>query len=184
MLGPAECHEEILDALIDFAFFEGELRRLEQALDACEDQAQADIAYAYKIRLRDRKHWKRFRERIKQFSQMRFTYTQLEPHLQQTASALPSGVCRLVSHLCAEADVEDRVELFEERLEVFEDLYEGASDRVADYHWYFTGHWLEITIILLLFFEGALMATDVFLRVMEAHNQPPSAGTDADDHDP
>jgi hypothetical protein len=63
-----------------------------------------------------------------------------------------------------ETVVDDRLEGFSNRLEACEDLYEGANDRIADYHWYLEGGWMELTIILLLLIEIVLMGMDVYLR--------------------
>jgi hypothetical protein len=48
------------------------------------------------------------------------------------------------------------------RLEAFEDLYEGATDRIADYRWYRSGEWLEVGIIFLLLVEIALLGFEIY----------------------
>jgi hypothetical protein len=160
----AERQEDILAALIDFAFYEGELRALEAALEAREGGAQADVAFAHRIRHRDRKHWPRFKEMIEYFSQMRLTFARLEPCLATGSRTLSPAGRQLMSRLLEKADVEARLQGFSDRLEAMEDLYEGANDRVADYRWYRNGHLLEIGIIVLLLFEGLAMSGDMCIR--------------------
>ncbi len=70
VVGGADHREEVIAALIDFAFFEGELRSLERTLESGEAEAQADVAHAYQIRFGQRRHWQRFAEKIKNLSQM------------------------------------------------------------------------------------------------------------------
>ena len=165
--GRVECPEAVLTALTDFAFYEGELRGLEQALEACEAGAEADVARAHRIRLRDRRSWARFGERIEDLTRMRLRYARLEPRLAKARRALPVEARRLAAHLRARADVEARLEAFSERLEACEDLYEGANDRVADYRWYIGGHALEIAIIGLLVLEALLMSAELGMRFLD-----------------
>jgi hypothetical protein len=81
-------------ALTDFAFYEGELRALEVTVEAREGQAQADVAFAHRIRQRDRRHWKRFKELIEYFSQLRLTYVRLEPRLAMGGAPFPPPPAR------------------------------------------------------------------------------------------
>src|SRR5579863_4352594 len=57
--GAVDVCENLVAALVDFSFFEGELRRLERDLLPCEASAAGDIAFAYQIRHADRIQWKR-----------------------------------------------------------------------------------------------------------------------------
>jgi hypothetical protein len=159
-----ERREEILAALVEFAFYEGELRGLEERLEAHEAQAQADVSIAYQIRSRDQKHWTRLRETIEYLARLRLSYARLEPFLAKASRTLSSHSQRLVSALFREADVEERLEALNDRLEVLEDLYEGANDRVADYRSYRQAAFLEIVITMLLFVETIIIAVDIYTR--------------------
>jgi hypothetical protein len=165
--GRVECPEAVLAALVDFALYEGELRDLEQALEAREADALADVARAHRIRFRDRKHWARLGQTIEDLARMRLRFARLEPRLAKARRALPVEARRLTAHLLARADVQARLEAFSDRLEACEDLYEGANDRVADYRWYVGGHGLEITIIGLLLLEVVLMGAELYLRYID-----------------
>jgi hypothetical protein len=161
---PADCLDDAVAALIDFAFYEGQLRVLETALEAREAQAQADVAIAYWIRRRQKKHWKRLQATVEYFAQMRLTYSRLEPRLAKGSRSLPLTARRIMTRLLRKADVEARLEALNDRLEALEELYEGATDRVADYRWYRNGHLLEICIIGLLLIEGILMSADLWIQ--------------------
>jgi hypothetical protein len=165
--GEADRFDEVLAALADFAFYEGELRTLERTVEAGEATAVADTARAYRIQSQDREHWPRFAALIDHFGRTRLTFTRLEPRLTKAARSLPPQARGLVNRLLAKADVEARLESLSNRLEACEDLYEGATDRVADYRWYRTGHRLEWGIIFLLLLEVALMAADLYIRYLE-----------------
>jgi hypothetical protein len=163
----ADRREDLVAALTDFAFYEGELRALEEALEAREAQAQADVAFAHRIRQRDRRHWKRFKEMIEYFSQLRLTFARLEPRLARGSRTLSPAARPVMSRLLKKADVAVRLEAFSDRLEALEDLYEGANDRVADFRWYRDGHLLEIGIVVLLLIEALLMSGDMYIRYLD-----------------
>ncbi len=162
--GPPEGFPSALAALADFAFYEGELRQLEDDLASREVQAQADALRAHRIRLRDRKHWSRFGESIEQFYRMRLNYARLQPHLASASRALGPDARSIMKRLLREADMDTRLEALSNRLEVCEDLYEGANDRVSDFRWYVASQWLEVTIIVLLLIEIAILATEFYSR--------------------
>ena len=162
--GSPDAFEGILKAATDFAFYESELRALEQTLDSHEAQALQDVARSQRIRFRDRKHWPRFAELTEYFCRMRLTYASLEPHLVIASGTLPRDARQVMARLLDEAEITDRLEAVSNRLEACEDLYEGANDRVADYRWYIGGHLLEVGITLLLLVEVALLVTDLSLR--------------------
>jgi hypothetical protein len=163
----ADRFDGVLAGLADFAFYEGELRTLERTVEAGEATAVADTARGYRIQARDREHWPRFAALIEHFGSMRLTVVRLEPRLAKGSRSLPPQARWLMNRLLAKAGVETRLESFSNRLEACEDLYEGATDRVADYRWYRTGHRLEWGIIFLLLLEVALMGSDLYIRYLE-----------------
>jgi hypothetical protein len=165
--GRCENREALLAALAEFAFCEGELRTLEHGLEPTEASAQADVALAYGIRYRARGQWQRITETIQALYRMRLAYARLAPRLGRPARGLPARARQLVARLGKRADVADRLEAFSERLEACEDLYEGASDRVADFKGYFIGHIFELIIIILLLLEVILVGVDLFMRNVE-----------------
>jgi hypothetical protein len=165
--GPADRLDELLAALADFAFYEGELRTLEHTIEAGESAAVADTSRAYRIQGRDREHWPRFAALIDHFGRARLTYARLEPRLVKASRSLPPASRGVVHRLLAKTDVEARLESLSNRLEACEDLYEGATDRVADYRGYRTGHWLEWGIIFLLVLEVVLISADLYIRYLE-----------------
>jgi hypothetical protein len=165
--GRADRFEHALAALADFAFYEGELRKLEALLESRELDAQLDAARAHRINFANRQYWDRFGEMIERLANMRLTYARLEPKLYKGSRTLPLPARRLMTRLLARADVEDRLEALSDRLEACEDLYEGANDRVADFRGYFRGHLLEIAIIVFLLMEVVIMGSELALHIVE-----------------
>ena len=151
--GPADRSEALLDALIDFAFYEGELRRLEQTLLPYETNAPGDVALAYRIKTRHKSHWERLGRTIECLYTLRLTFARLEPRLVKGARSMPVEGRRAMSRLLAKTDAADRLEALSDRLEACEDLYEGAIDRITDFRWYLKGYLMEIAIVVLLGLE-------------------------------
>lgn len=179
-----ERREDIQAVLIEFSFYEGELRALEAAVEAREPQAREDVARTYGVGSRDRKHWKRLRETMEYLAQLRLTYARLEPRLEKGSRTLTPEARRLLVRLLRKADVESRLEHVSNRLETLEDLYEGAVDRIADYRLYRNGHWLEIIIIVLLVMEVCLMSGDMYIRYLDYKVDAKAVETAVDEKTP
>jgi hypothetical protein len=150
--------ESLLAALTTFAFFEGELRRLEQDLLPYEASAPGDTALAYRIRSNGRAAFERLGRTMENLSILRLKFARLEPVLSTPPRSLDREGRRAAAGLAARSGVRARLESFSNRLEACEDLYEGAVDRITDFHWYRKGEFLETTIIVLLVVEVILMA--------------------------
>ncbi len=157
----------ILLGLIDFAFYLRETIAIEEAVAVDEAKAPGDATHAYRIGTNNREHWERMGETIERLAKLRLQFARLEPCLANASPTLPLAAQRLVDRLIDKANVEDRLVAVSDRLEACEDLYEGASDRIADYRLYRTGHWLEIFIIVLLLIEVGLMSAEVYLRWLD-----------------
>jgi hypothetical protein len=152
---------DFLAALAEFAFVEGELRTLEAAIERHEAQARTDASMLFRIERKDREHWPRFQATIVELARHRLTLAALAPRLERGSRHLPSSSRRIVSRLLRAVSAADRCEALDLRLEVCEELYEGAVDRITDHQGWYTGHVLEIIIILLLLLEGVLIAVEV-----------------------
>jgi hypothetical protein len=162
--GAVDVCKNLVVALVDFSFFEGELRRLEQELLSYEVSASEDVAIAYQVGPAGRTQWKRLGQTIVSISRLRLVFARLEPGLRAASPSLPPDARRVVTRLIAGADVPSRLVAFDSRLEVCEDLYEGAVDRIADFRWYRNGERLEIAIVVLLVLEVILSAWGLRLR--------------------
>ena len=148
---------DVIAGLVEFSFFEGELRRLEQAIVPHQTSADRDVAFAYNIRPADRSQWDRLYQTMEQLYHLRLQFARLEPNLYQSARTLPAAARQVFDRLSIRADIETRLEALNDRLETIEDLYEGAIDRITDYRNYRKGSLLEIAIVILLAVEVVLL---------------------------
>jgi hypothetical protein len=165
--GKAGLRDEIVAGLTEFAFYEGELRALEQSIETCEAQARVDAPRTFRIHKKDRAEWPRFGEVIESLAQFRLTFAALEPKVERGSRVLTKPGREVATRLFRAATTSFRMEGLDGRLEVCEELYEGAIDRIADYRGWHTGHVLEVIIIALLLAEAGLMAAELFLRIGE-----------------
>ena len=167
VLCPLESRLDVLTALADFGFYEGELHRLESDVEVQEPQAEKDVEFAHRIHHRNKEHWQRFGETIERFTRDRLIYARLCSQLAFPSPTLSPKSRQIVSKLLRESNMEDRIEMYSDRLEALEELYEGANDRVADYRWYRGGHLLEWTIVIILIFEAIAMSCEFGLHIYE-----------------
>jgi len=157
--------EGLLGGLIDFAFFEGELRRLEHALVPYEASAPADVKLAYRIRLDSRPEWERLDRTMEGLSRLRLSFAGIEPSLSSASRSLDPESRRIATRLAIRTGIPARLESFSNRLEACEDLYEGAVDRITDFRGWRRGEILEIIIIVLLVIEVVVMLASPFIRL-------------------
>jgi hypothetical protein len=160
---------DIVSALVDFAFYEGNLRALEQTLVKTELQAQSDVALAHRVRYRDRGQWERLTDCAEQCSRMRLTFARLEPQLLAACEIGPSAARRWITPLTERTNIETRLESLNDRLEALEELYEGATQRISEYRWYKGGHALELIIIVILLIETIMIGFDLYLHNAARH---------------
>ena len=159
--GPADDVDKLVDALIEFAFLEMELRRVETALLPLETAAPADVPLAFRIRYSARPQWKRLLTTMEELAVLRLAFARLEPAFGGPPPALPLEGRRIFARLLAKGRIEERLEGLSDRLEACEDLYEGAVDRISDYLWYRKGLFLELGIVALLALELVVIIYEV-----------------------
>ena len=155
---------EFLSVLIDFAFYENELRTLEARLESQEQQAREDVGRAHRISKRDRAHWTRIGETTESLTHERLTFARLEPFLARKASAASADGRRLAKLLAAEAEIPTRLDSLNGRLATLENLYEGANDRIAEFQGHSLGRRLGMLIMGVLVLELVVMVVGLFLR--------------------
>jgi hypothetical protein len=165
--GKLGLRDEVVNGLTEFAFYEGEMRSLEQSIESCEEQARIDAPKTYCIRAKDRSNWQRFGRIMESLAQFRFTFAALEPRIERGSRTLTKPSRAIATRLFHAAATSSRMEGLDGRLEVCEELYEGAIDRIADYRGWHTGHILEVIIIVILLLEAGFMATELILRAFE-----------------
>jgi hypothetical protein len=161
---PPQRIEALLPALAEFAFYEGQLRRLEDEIAAAWPGADQDLSVAHDAAALTQWQRKELGRRMTDVFRRRIRHVRIEPHLYEPAATLDPRARQLGDALRAAAAVEDRLETLDGKIEVFEYIYEMAGQRSADYTHFKRGIMLELLIVVLLAIEVILSAVDCWLQ--------------------
>jgi hypothetical protein len=162
IIGAADRFDETLAGLVDWAFHEGELRRLERECDDDWHHFEADVPLVHQVSGGDLLRRPHVNAMTAAVTRRRMRYARLERRLEKANIALPGPARRMVAEFAVQAEVLDRMKSVDDRLEVYEDLYELANDRLSEYSYFIREYRLEFAIMLILGAEVALMAVELW----------------------
>ena len=162
MIGPPERLQEVLPGLIEFAFYEEELRRLEREIEADWETAGVDVYLTHSVGREEVKRRSHVDEMTVHMTRRRMRFARLEPFLEKSSIALPGPARRLATELAMQAEVIDRLGWLDDRIEVCEDLYELANDRLSEFSYFDREYRLELWIIVLLVAEVIIMSIELW----------------------
>jgi hypothetical protein len=165
MVGPPERLDEVLPGLVEFAFYEGELRRLEFEAEADWPTLEADTHLTHSVAPASLEHRRHIDEMTMRSVQRRMRFARLEPCLEKPSIALAGPARRLAGELALQAEVADRLGWLDDKLEVAEDLYELANDRLSEFTYFHREFRLELWIVVLLLAEVIIMSAEVLWMV-------------------
>ncbi|HEV2971432.1 MAG TPA: hypothetical protein VGY55_15765 [Pirellulales bacterium] len=163
LIGPLERLQEVLPGLIEFSFYEGELRKLEREMEADWDTAEVDAYLTHSVDGKALERRAHVDEMTLQVTRRRMRFARLEPCLEKASISLLGPARRLASELAMQAEVIDRLGWLDDRIEVCEDLYELANDRLSEFSYFHREFRLEFWIIVLLVAEVVIMSIDLWL---------------------
>jgi hypothetical protein len=163
ILAPAGQLQGALLAVVELAFYEAELSRLEAQTAAAWPEADKDTPLAYDVTAADLARQDVLGRRMAGVFERRIRQTRIEPHLRRAAAALPPAARRLGDLLRRKAKVPERVEALDGKTEVYEYIYELASQRMGEYRNSRRERHLEIIIIVILAIETLAMVIDGFI---------------------
>ena len=142
--------------MADFAYYEAQLRRIEDETAAAWAEAEADLAVAHDARQVAAARRVELADRTAAAFRRRMRQVRIEPRLLAPAAALPPLAAELGEALREKARIEDRLESIDSKLEVFEYIYEMVSQRLADCTHHMQGLGVEWLIVALLAAEVVL----------------------------
>jgi hypothetical protein len=153
--------EPLLRSLVDFSWYESELRKLEQEIAASWPELEADSPLAYEVNAGNFTRDAALGLRMQQALQRRMWHSRIEPHLLLPAAHLPAQGQALCERLREEAWTEDRLELLDGQIEVGEQVYEMSSQRMGEYRNSRREFILECLIVVLLATETVVMLAEL-----------------------
>jgi hypothetical protein len=142
--------DALLPALVEFAHYEGELRRIETEIATGWAELEQDKALAFEVKPADLARSEVVGERMNQAFGRRIRYARIEPHLYEPDAELSAAGQKLGAELRERARIESRLEAVDAQLEVYEHVYEMSGQRLGEYRASHEEHKLEWIIIVLL----------------------------------
>ena len=165
MVGPPDRLDEVLPGLIEFAFYEAELRRLEREAETDWPTLEADTHLTHSVAPTAFEHRPHIDEMTMRSVQRRMRFARLEPCLEKASIALAGPARRLATELVMQSEVAERLGWLDDKLEVAEDLYELANDRLSEFTYFHREFRLELLIVVLLLAEVIIMSAELWWMV-------------------
>jgi hypothetical protein len=153
----SEQTESLLAAVLEFAHYEYELRRIEDEIANTWAELEQDKTLAFSVTPADLERDTVVGERMNRALQRRIRFARIEPHLYEASVSLTAGGRKLGEELREKSRIEARLETVDAQLEVFEGIYEMSGQRMGEYRAARQEHVLEWIIIVLLAAEMLLL---------------------------
>lgn len=153
----AEQTEALLAGLAEFAYYEGELRRMEGEIAAGWVELEEDKGLAFEVTAADLRRNAVVGGRMGRVLARRIRLARMEPLLYAPGVGLAAAGQKLGEELRERARVEARVETLDGQLEVFESVYEMSGQRMGEFRAAHQEQILEWVIVGLLALEVAVM---------------------------
>lgn len=145
---------KFLQCLVEFSFYEAELRKLELEVNENWPVVEEDIQFTHQVQpssIKQSEHINAMTRRVT-FQRMR-----------QVRMRAPLEVIVGSSQLLEKFDCENRLDSLEDQLEIYEDVYELANDRISEFKYFHSEAKLEIYIIFILLAEVVIMILELYV---------------------
>jgi hypothetical protein len=136
-MGAPEPYDDLLAALVDFSFYEGQLRRLEVSVDADYPTAERDIPLTHEVDGEALAGWPHVNHMTRTVTAHRMRYAGLAGRLGTPPAGLTGAVRQVIAELIVQTGVSERLAVVNGKMVVLERLYKLANDRLSHYA-YFT----------------------------------------------
>ena len=169
VLGAPDRMDEILIALVHFAFYEGEMRRLEQEIREDWPLVERDLPLTHQVGAADLKRWPDANRMVRVTALRRVRLTRLDLYLSKVPAQLTGNVRKVYAELLLwYAELPDRYIALDDQIEIFEDLYESANDRLSEYAYFRKEFIIEAWIVVILALELAAVVVELVLTIKES----------------
>lgn len=164
LMAPQNKIDAMLRTIIEFTYFEQELKIVERALQTEWPKWERDLPMAFAV---DEKNLLRRRELQQMFQAVflnRARISKLYPVIYAPHVYPPTLSNQLSERLRERARMTHRYESVDDQFDLFERIYEMTAQRTSDYSLARTGHILEWTIILMLGTQLTLAIFELMTR--------------------
>jgi hypothetical protein len=161
--------DEILTALVHFAFYEGEMRRLEQEIREDWPRVEQDLPLTHQVGRADLKRWPDANRMVRLTALRRVRLTRLDLYLSKVPAQLTGNIRKVYAELLLwNAELPDRYIALDDQIEIFEDLYESANDRLSEYAYFRKEFIIEAWIVVILALELIAVVVELALTMKES----------------
>jgi hypothetical protein len=157
--------DAILNAVVEFCYYENELRKLEQEVGAAWHDLEADTPLAHDVTPHALERREQIAQRTEVALQRRMRHARIQPHLNRPSALLTLQAQELGQRLREKSKVEERHESLDGQLGAFERIYEMASQRISDFRSSREERKLEWFIIVLLAAEVLLLLAELLYHL-------------------
>lgn len=161
VIAPSDRMEAVRGAIIEFCFFEAELRGIEGEIGERWPQLEIDTPLAFEFREQAVPKRKELMQRFQHVIAMRSRLARMAPHIECPPIYPPTLASQVGERLREKSRLADRLQFTREQIEVFERVYELCGQRASDFMSSRTSHTLEWVIILLLAAETILLVVEL-----------------------
>jgi hypothetical protein len=150
ILAQPERLEAVRRAVIEVAYYEGELRDIERTIGEEWPQLEADMPLAFEFEQRSIGKRKQLRKRFQQVLTLRARLARIGPYVHSPHQHPPTLASQIGERLRERTRMMHRHEFVGEQIEVFQNVYEMCGQRASDFMLTRSGNTLEWVIIILL----------------------------------
>ena len=161
VIAPIDRLHAVRGAMIEFCYFEQELRKMEEDIVARWPQLEQDTPLAFEFVEKAVSQKRELMRRFQDVIGMRAQLARLAPQIECPPVYPPTLVSQVGERLREKARLSERLQFVREQVDVFEKVYEMCGQRVSDFMSSRTAHTLEWVIIILLAAETILLIVDL-----------------------
>lgn len=162
VLAPPDRAVELLAAVAEFAFYEGQLRQTEREVSAQWESLRLDTPLVHEVGRKDLRRAPHVKQMTAALMDWRLRTARIERRVLSPGTNLSPAGRRGGDKLRTLAEMEDRLETLDGHLEVYEYTYEMINQRISEFRHHLGSLIAEIIIIALLLAEGLMIAWEIW----------------------
>ncbi|MCY2945736.1 MAG: hypothetical protein NT142_14595 [Planctomycetota bacterium] len=161
ILANPERMDSVLDALMEFSFYELHLRKMEGEIGAGWIQLEQDSPLAFDFTDTGLSQRSDLKNRFKRAISLRGQLARVTPQIHHPPVYPPTLRSQVAERLRERTRLTERLEFLGGQLEVFERVYEMCGQRASEFSLARKGHTLEMILILLLALQTLFLIFDL-----------------------
>lgn len=150
----------VRQAVVEFSFYEGALRRVERELAGGWGELEADSPLAFDFNESSLGRRQELGRRFQKVISLRADLAKIVPLVHRPPVYPPTIASQIGDRLRERARLIDRLEFASNQLEVYERVYDLCGQRSSDFAQSHKGHVLEMIIIVMLVIQTVLIVVE------------------------